>query len=39
VTETRNAYENLVSKLQGRIPSGTPVVTWEDDIKVYTKIG
>jgi len=37
MAETRNAYETLVSNPEGRIPSLTPRVGWEDDDKMHTK--
>jgi hypothetical protein len=39
MAETRNAYEILVRKPEERKPFETPVVKWEDDIKIHTKIG
>jgi len=39
MAETRNAYETLVRKPEGRKPFEIPVVRWEDDIKMHTKIG
>jgi hypothetical protein len=39
MAETRNEYETLARKPEGRKPFETRVVKWEDDIKMHTKIG
>ena len=38
MAENRNAYEILVRNSEGRIPSVTLRVRWED-MKMHTKIG
>jgi hypothetical protein len=37
MAETRNVHKILGRKPEGRIPSGTPMVRWEEDIIMHAK--